>query len=447
MAIQGKYRSLLVRGLALVGVLVAFTLFINLSWFDEPLHPELVALRTPQPVSMEDNSYPLVYGFAAASDRDPLVAGLAIVRKLRERYENGERMTLSDEELGEILGDAGSDGDWRAAFPSFDCNSRLSMDCADRLIAEVAHADLADPRLGVLLGRYERVLVASRFEENQEFDAYTPLPGYGELIPVGRMRLAMSYAHESTHEFLARAQKDLEFWKGMLRDGQSLIAKMVALAGIRNDAAFLSALLRNRNLSDEEIGALQHILRPLSEEERDIGETFAAETRISLLSEKSLADFLDDKSWLTLVAFQEHATLNEYYFTTMLPMRLRASLTAEEFFRQRGYERQPYNFRAFPPPLYNLGGKLFLKRMGAEFNIQDYITRVHDDDGRISLVLLQAEIARGHGRGVDDIVRSSTIRNPYTREPMDYDPKARTIGFDCLAESSPDICSLSLGDH
>lgn len=147
------------------------------------------------------------------------------------------------------------------------------------------------------------------------------------------------------------------------------------------------------------------------------------------------------------MAFQEQATLNEYYFTTILPMRLRASLSAEEFYRQHGYERQAYNFRAFPPPLYNLGGKLFVKRMAAEFNIQDYITRVHDDGGRISLVLLQAEIEQNRDRGVGEVVRSSAHRNPYTREPMDYDPKARTIGFDCLTENAVDVCSVAIGRH
>jgi hypothetical protein len=103
-----------------------------------------------------------------------------------------------------------------------------------------------------------------------------------------------------------------------------------------------------------------------------------------------------DLSWpggvLTRLLTQENATLNEFYLAITTPLRWRASLGADEFYRESGYEPLNYDIRAFPPPLFNLGGKLVLKRMAGEFSMQDYITRVHDLDGRILAVLLQAEI-------------------------------------------------------
>ena len=333
--------------------------------------------------------------------------------------------------------------DWNGLFPDISCNSRFELDCADRLIANLEAADRIPPRLRVLLQRYEAILRTSRFEEAQEFDAHTPIPAYGELMSIARIRLAISLTSKSTQAFLVDAAEDIAFWKTMLRDGQSLIAKMVALAGLRNDTTFLSALVRSGSPDPSALAAIGGILEPLSDEERDIGETFLTELRIMLLSAKDLGVMFEGPPWIVRLALQEQATINEYYVTTTNAMRVRAALSAAEFFRQRGHERLAYDVRAFPPPLYNLGGKFVLKWMAAEMSIQDYITRVHDLDGRISLVLLQAEIAAQPGRSVEEIVRASIYRNPYTGAPMEYDSSAGTIGFDCLANGA-DVCAVAI---
>jgi hypothetical protein len=44
---------------------------LNLSWFDEPLLPELEALRKPQPATLDGNAFPFALGFLAAEGRDP----------------------------------------------------------------------------------------------------------------------------------------------------------------------------------------------------------------------------------------------------------------------------------------------------------------------------------------------------------------------------------------
>jgi hypothetical protein len=150
--------------------------------------------------------------------------------------------------------------------------------------------------------------------------------------------------------------------------------------------------------------------------------------------------------WVSLsrLALQRNATVNELYMTRTLPVRLRASLSAAEFYRQRAYEPLNDNFRFMPPPLYNLGGKLFLVDfVGYGTGMLNYISRVHDLDGRIALVLLQAEIALHPDRSVQDVVNESRYRNPYTGEPMDYDSGKGTIGFPCLA-TNRDICAVKL---
>jgi hypothetical protein len=428
----------------LAGVLVALTILINLSWFDERLHPDLVRLASPQPVSMEGNVYPLIYGFPAASDRDPRQAGLAIIETLRARFASGDGATLSEQEIGDILGNPDAPDVWNGIFPALDCNARFEIDCADRLIADAALADTNRPRLGLLLGRYETMLGMPRFEENQEYDISTPLPAYGAVMAIARIRLALKFRTGSTQEILAGIAEDVAFWKRMLRDGQSLIAKMIALAGLRNDTMFVSALLREGSLSADEIDAVDRVLSPLTADERDIGETFLAELRIVLLSGKPYALLLDGPPAVTRLALQENATLNEHYVNATIPLQLRASLSASEFYAREAHGPLVYEIRAVPPPLYNLGGKLVLKRTASGIGYTDYISRVHDIDGRIALVRLQAEIARSPTRRPEDIVRDSRHRNPYTLEPFDYDPDARVIGFACLANGT-DVCAVALG--
>jgi hypothetical protein len=445
MDVMQKIRRIAIRAAWLVGILIVFTIVINLSWFDEDLHPDLARLVEAEPVSMQDNAYPAVYGFKAGNDRDARAAGLAIVERLRERYRNGERITLTDSEIDEVLGSLPADEAWRDRFSSISCVSRLELDCADRLIADFEAVEQLPPRLRVLLERYETILQTPRFEENQEFDAYTPIPAYDLLMQIARIRLAASYRNQSTGDFLADVGEDVQFWKSMLRDGQSLVAKMVALAGLRNDTGFLSTLMQNRPLSAEQLEQIPRILGPLSEEERDIGETFMAEMRISLRSSKYYAVVMNGPTWINRLVMQENATINEQYLRTFLPLRLRAAMSADEFYRARGHDQLSYEVRVVPPPLYNLGGKLTLKWTASNIGIQDYITRVHDLDGRIALTLLQAEIASNPNRRVEDVVRSSVYRNPFTQEPMSYDPAERTLGFDCLANSD-DRCALKIGN-
>ncbi len=97
--------------------------------------------------------------------------------------------------------------------------------------------------------------------------------------------------------------------------------------------------------------------------------------------------------------------------------------------------------RVMPPPLYNLGGKMTLNYLQPP-NYPDYIARVHDSEGLLTLVRLQAEIALSRA-GVEEVVKASHERNPYTGEPMNYDPRKAMIGFPCLAKGK-NVCAVRI---
>src|SRR5688572_24455441 len=229
----------LIAGLILLAFLA---LFINLSWFDEPLHPELVSMRKLQSVSTEGNAYVLAFGFLAAQEKSPQLAGREILEALRTRYERGQRITLSAQELETILGGSNLDEGWQKDFESLTCNARRYLDCAERLIAEVARAGSTDRRLSALFDRYGLILEQPRFEENQERDVFSPMPPYGLLMAVGRLRLANSYEKDTSPEFLSKAAQDFEFWLRALRESETLPTKMVSLAGMQDNLDIVSTL-------------------------------------------------------------------------------------------------------------------------------------------------------------------------------------------------------------
>ncbi len=145
---------------------------------------------------------------------------------------------------------------------------------------------------------------------------------------------------------------------------------------------------------------------------------------------------------------QENATFNQEFRETIEPLLGLSALDAWEYADRKGYEPLRHEFHVAPGMFYNLGGKLALSR--STWDAQLFPARVHDEDGRITLLLLQAQIEERPDLDVATFVRSSTLRNPYTGEPMEYDSRAGTLGFDCLhtAFHPPepvDQCAVALG--
>ena len=449
MTIPRPLRTFRSSGLILVGVLMLaliLAIIINRPGFDQALRPELAALQSARQPSLEDNVYVAASGFVAADGLDPAVVGQHIIQRLHERYKQGQAVTVLPAEMDAMLGGSTLDAGWQSQFRSLDCYARVHTDCAERLIAEVV-ANVSRPqRLSVLLARYEALLRLTRFDEGQERDAATPFPPYSVLRDVGRIHLALSYRQDTPHAFLDNVRRDYEMWLLILRDGEALATKMVAMAGMQNDLDFLSTLMRTRVLDAADLRAIQGFVRPFTKQESDISEAFVSEARTAVLSKPH--PMIAETSWLTRLTLQRNATLNEEYATVFVPMFRRAALSSEQYFAREAYKPLPYRLYVWWPPLYNLGGKL--ARLSAWPDVQQFVARVHDQDGRNALVLLQAEIAQHPEMAVEDVVQQSDSRNPYTHAPFSYDTGAKTIGFACMhtifhPPRPPDVCQYPIG--
>lgn len=445
---------------ALLGLiaLVLLIVVINRPWFDEPLAPELVALRDSQSAPLENNAYPFALGFLAAEDRDPRAVGVEIVRVLQARRDRNEPATLSKEEKDAIRGQPLTlDGLGSRSRPIAEpsaaasslglvCLPRYDLDCAHRLITRVESLDPREPPLAVLLPRYEILLQQAHYLETPAPDPMTPWPPLGPIQEIGRLRLAISFRTDPTAVFLQKASQELTFWRMTLREGQLLGTKMSALAAIRWTHDFLSTLMRERQLDAGDLERLRGFVRPFTREESDIGAAYLSESRTSVLG--GMPYVAHDASWPVRLLLQKNATFNQEFRDSIEPLRARSSLDARQFYERKAYEPLRHEFQLGPGMFYNLGGKLALSRSTSDAQL--FPARVHDEDGRIALLLLQAQIEERPEMDVPTLVRSSPLRNPYTGEPMEYDARAGTIGFACLhtAHHPPepaDRCAVDLG--
>jgi hypothetical protein len=246
--------------LAAIPAMLLVVVVVNLTWFDEALIPELDTLRKPQRLVLEGNAFPSAMGFLAAKDRDPRVAGLEIIRVLQAHRDRGEPAIISKEEkrgiLGEPLTTEGLARSRPETKPSAStstfgqvCLPRYRLDCAQRLISDVAELDPDEPTLSLLLSRYDSLLQQERYVETPAPDPMTPWPPLGPIQELARVRLAISFRTEPTAVFLEKVTQDLRFWRMTLRDGQLLGTKMSALSAIRWAHDFVAPFVHSHRTS------------------------------------------------------------------------------------------------------------------------------------------------------------------------------------------------------
>ena len=64
----------------------------------------------------------------------------------------------------------------------------------------------------------------------------------------------------------------------------------------------------------------------------------------------------------------------------------------------------------------------------------DYIARVHDLNGMILLVQLQLSLKNVPLESIENSVKTSNIKNPYTNQAMQWNQTEGTLQFTCLAK-------------
>lgn len=446
----GLIKKLLLAALSVFLTFAFIITLVNLPIFDEELSPEVTeTLKQVKMPPVSENAFFAIWGLSASNNKNMVDTGSALITRYRENREQKNLDEITAEDYAEILGGANLDTSWEDEYEW--CTARKKFGCAAKLASQLENKPIDNPRLILMLERYEQITQMSNYQHIDHLTFASPLPPYGMLMKLRRLKMANVLYSETSSKLIQRFKQDLIFWKMILKNRDTLIDKMVAVASIWSDLQILSEFLKTRSdISVNDLQLIDNMLSPLSPQELDISNAFEFEQQAfynSLTSNNS--ELLESAfnlsstpiSWL----IQPNATINDYQEYFVQPVNQLNDLSSKEFYK--AINRTSCCFKELetlvsfsPTSFYNLGGKLILSK--SLFGAQDYIARVHDLNGVISLVRLQLQIKKYPDRSIGELINHSEITNPYTGESLIYDKNDNWLGFECLNKGS--FCKIKI---
>lgn len=450
-------RRLLLMVVSLTTALMLIAALVNLSVFDEDLIPELSdIMQAEQSPPHNDNAYLAMWGISATADRDMIDAGVGLVERSRENRGTHGQDTLTASDYMEILGKESPDEAW---LDGFQCNARTTTGCLSAISANLKETPVTSQRAQLLFERHQHILQMTTYYNVFDLSHTSPLPPFVILLKLSRIELARLAGSDSPMGFMEQISVDMRFWKMILEDGSSVLDKMIGVAGMWNDLQFLSDYLASNELSGSERQFARSLLGPLTDSQLDISDSFKSEQRVVsrtldlILNHRSTFDFGPLVSaWL----IQPNATLNSHYQHLINPLLHLSALSRVDFAAQTrivdGIRRTTDNAdveemtRIWPGTPYNLGGKIFLKRISGGYSA--YIARVHDLNSMIGLVDLQLQLLSKSMVSIEDLLDHPDqgelqISEELKGKDLEFDANDGWLQFECLY-GQRSLCKIRL---
>jgi hypothetical protein len=434
--------------LGLFGLFIVIVLMINLPIFDESVNPEVAEIMTPEVMSAEkENAYFAIWGLSADSDKDIIKAGTNIINRYRSNRDNNGKDMLFPKDYEDIFGGEGFDKEWLKTYPR--CTSRSEYNCLAKMSEQIKANPIFSERLELMLARYQQVIKLTQYQNINDASFATPLPSYSSILRLNQIRLAQLYNLNLNLQFIQQAAADMKFWRMVLTQSRTMIDQMVAVASISNNLQLLSELIQSKKLNTQSINELILLLTPLTFDEIDISEAFIAEAAVMyrhlpVMSSKEIESIFDSNLLPMSVLLQPNATNNKHYEYFLKPVVKLSKQPVEQFYKVVQSNslnlKENFNVGFSPTNLYNLTGKMLLEV--SIWSPIDYIGRMHDLNGMISLVKLQLQLKQSEEVNFEQAINMSPIKNPYTNQAMDFDKESNWLGFKCLDKSS--LCKIKL---
>ncbi len=441
-----------------MAIFISIVLIINLSIFDEDVKPEVSKILEAVEPPTEGNAYYAFMGISSESDKDMISTGKALVIKSSKKGLEKESSVLKAEDDKEFLGDISPDENWETVYGF--CRSRDQLNCISEIIATIKQNPVKDERLNIMLGRYKKIQKMQNYKVTTDSSFALPIPSYGNIVKLSKINMGVAYLSDNNLFFIREIAKDMKFWRMILNDENTLIDKMISVAVIWTDLQYLSEFVNKREISDIEKKEINTLLKAFTRDELNIIEAFEFELRYTRGVFNEMKDEkVETGEWwdrVVLLIVQYDATINSVYenlvgsagclsklesaeLAMVINDKRNKRLTSEAK-TVKCFSNEKIGLKISPSSLYNPGGKILASIGIPEY--EDYIARVHDLNGMISLVKLQLELKLVNQDAMEQVIINSTIKNHYTDKPMDYDKDKGILSFECLDNSSK--CWLKL---
>jgi hypothetical protein len=230
----------------------------------------------------------------------------------------------------------------------------------------------------------------------------------------------------------------------------SIADKVASLVPLQRNALLIAELVRTKPQQVKPLlQRLEILMRPLNAAEADMEKVmhFEAGFWANVLPQLTAYPW-DDVKWLRYVApffYRPVETANLYAAQSALHRKI-ANLPASEYYQARDeVKRQAIALIPQGPTNYfvNPFGRFNLELLTGEgaFDSSLYIGKVHDTQALFALVSLQLKLNAINATTPKAIAAAlagplgATHPNPYSGQPMNYDPKTNSLGFESKNKS------------
>lgn len=393
--------------------------------------------QRPQ-VPAEDNAYLFVLGVRAPDDIDPREAGKSRLAWIESRgYAEGASTP-----------DPLPTNHLRQDRPKH--IQQLIDTCRPMAAACVAEVEATLPAIAewlspdeLTLVRYQQLLEHPAWLESIAPDYDAPLPNYEDILDGQRLyfvALRELSLRGQTDAVRERLEKDIRFWRMVLRSADTILVKAIAATALH--AHFASSMFAFKALpvNERERAIPASWSEEISVEERSIRRALAGE--LMLIDRTYLAteegDLLEKRSsekgiiWRAVynafMYFYQHQDAHNRIASDLDALARAFEGPLSEYAEQRSRFAQEPTQRVLDW-LYNPIGDYLFQTAASVF--REYTVRFGDIEGVRRAALLTARL-RASGvtaENIEERLRESSLRNPYTNEPFAWNAADGTVEF------------------
>lgn len=432
------------RAIVVIAVLLGslFWAIVIKNFIDEPLRPEVRRAMEWQlpPAAYDDNAYLILLGMNEPAEHDAMDTGKRVLENELLQYKS----YLKNHTASSPPVPSGT-----FSMKESLCDYQRQKNCVEYYLAQDSNVrQQLIEKNQFLLDRYRAMQKSRNYVESIPPYIHALLPSFSNVMNAAKLEHVLVISEITQHQYDLAVQRLVEnalFSRKLLRNSDTLISHIIALAMIKNDMYIVSELLQKYPQLVQYSEQFAEILAPISTKEYSIAKTFEWERKHSLnsmvLLRHDLANNLEKekKGYMNRVIsflYNENATMNLAY--DLYGERIKVA-TAEAYQLDDAVDKAEVGKRKLYGSsiaeliyLNNSAGKIFLRVAEPDFTV--YVERQHDMEGYVRLVALQYKIIAESikAENIPDFLKKSgrEYANPYTLEPMQWDSEKLELSFE-----------------
>lgn len=374
-------------------------------------------------VADAENAFVFMLGFAAPDDADAMAAGQLRVDKLRKFIATADILAIPPA-TGEARVQA-EVGDKQLKQLATLCRNDNHA-CAGEMQRLGDRIELWTKQNNKLIHRYESLLEFHQWRELWPSEPRMPSAPFSDVLEGQRLMLFKAWLHAGKGQSAPAMQlleKDLQFWRVMLRESSSAIAKLIAARGIEQHFALGNLVVRRTQALPKGWQV------PFSQAERTMAKVMANEWKFfNQHMQQASSEAGVEGKWSALpgrFTFLPQATSNAY------AERMRAlgkAFDLDTAAIPSAVEMLAASTKS--ASFYNPVGQILLE-VGDPQLFSKYGYQVADLEGMRRMAVLACQL-RGQGVGTDGALarlQGSELRTPYDESSYSWNHETSALAF------------------